>query len=334
MKKWSRLCAVLCALSMLTVSLTACGGDTASSAEQPDDTAETIDLHDVIQIPEDAAPTAEMNPSIDGVLIPEASGTTTYGNSYTTIDASNINQGYVMVSYQEGETKRIKVQVSCSGGTTYTYNLDADGQYDVFPLSQGDGTYQINVFRNVSGDQYSQMFGQSISVKLSDQLLPFLYPNQYVDFNENSKVVAYADQLAAQSKDELDIVTNVYNYVVQNIKYDYDLAKTVSSTYLPVVDDVLAKGKGICFDYASVMSAMLRSQDIPTKLVVGYTSRGEYHAWISVHISQVGWIDNIISFDGKNWKLMDPTFASTGKSSKQTMDFINDPANYKEKFCY
>lgn len=54
------------------------------------------------------------------------------------------------------------------------------------------------------------------------------------------------------------------------------------------------------------MTAMLRSQDIPTKLVVGYTGN-LYHAWINVYLEGQGWVDNIIYFDGTSWKLMDPT---------------------------
>ena len=65
-------------------------------------------------------------------------------------------------------------------------------------------------------------------------------------------------------------------------------------------------GKGICFDYASLMAALLRSQGIPTKLVVGY-SGDAYHAWISVYLDEIGWVDKIIEFDGKSWSLIDPT---------------------------
>ena len=39
---------------------------------------------------------------------------------------------------------------------------------------------------------------------------------------------------------------------------------------LPSVDETLKTKKGICFDYAALMTAMLRSQGIPTKLEIGY----------------------------------------------------------------
>lgn len=277
---------------------------------------------------------AATNPDVKGVLVPDAAGKTTYGNQYTTIDASHLDQGYVMIKYQAGESRRIKVQIAKTGGTTYSYDLAADGKYDTFPLPQGDGSYKISVFRNVEGTKYSTIYSTTVEVKLTNQLMPFLYPNQYVDFTADSKAVAKGAELAKGKTDELQIITAIYNFVVRELTYDYDLAKTVKSGYLPVVDSVLAAKKGICFDYAALMSTMLRSQGIPTKLMVGYTSTGEYHAWISTHVSNKGWVNNIISFDGVSWKLMDPTFASTGKESKAIMDFINDPKNYSEKYCY
>ena len=78
---------------------------------------------------------------------------------------------------------------------------------------------------------------------------------------------------------------------------------------MPNLNKIYKKKKGICFDYAALMAAMLRSQRIPTKLQVGYAGEA-YHAWISCYVDEIGWVDNIISFDGKDWSLMDPTLAA------------------------
>ena len=121
--------------------------------------------------------------------------------------------------------------------------------------------------------------------------------------------------------------------MVQNLTYDKQLAATVQSGYLPVLDTVLEKKSGICFDYAALMTGMLRSQGIPSKLVVGYA--GEiYHAWINVYIEGVGWVDKVIYFDGENWTLMDPTFTSSGKRSKPILDYVTNPSNYQQKYAY
>ena len=116
-------------------------------------------------------------------------------------------------------------------------------------------------------------------------------------------------------------------------QYDYNKAATVQSGYLPDLDQVLAEKKGICFDYAAVMTAMLRSQGIPTRLVVGYAG-DVYHAWINTFIPQTGWIEGVIYFDGETWKMMDPTFASSAKQSKQIMEYIGNGSNYTVKYLY
>lgn len=259
------------------------------------------------------------------VRTPIASGTTTYGNDKVTVDASHADQGYVMVKYKGGNS-RIKVQII--KGTTYTYDLNARDTYEVFPLTEGDGSYTVKVFENVSGNQYAQTLSQSVQVSLASQYAPFLYPNQYVNFNQNSQAVAVSDQVSAGTGEKLDVVTKIFNYVVENLSYDYDKAATVQSGYLPNVDATLNSKKGICFDYAALMTSMLRAQDIPTKLVVGYT--GElYHAWISVYLENQGWVENVIYFDGANWSLMDPTFASSGGKAYGAGD-----GSYQAKYTY
>ena len=109
------------------------------------------------------------------VRTPAATGQVTYGNSLVNIDASNSKDGYVMVRYT-GRNPKIKVQISKGGTETYTYNLNSSGNYEVFPFSEGSGSYTVKVFENISGNQYSQAFSQTISVQLADELSPFLSP--------------------------------------------------------------------------------------------------------------------------------------------------------------
>ena len=283
-----------------------------------------------------AAGAAVLGPAIadTAAFYPSAPGTAVKKNTSAVIDYSNAKDGYVMVKWT-GEAVKVAVQVTGPNNhEKYTYYLRTDGNYDVLPLSDGDGTYKFVVCKNVSGTKYASALSLSINVKLEDSLAPFLRPNQYVSYVEDSKAVRLAQELAGNATDNLGKVRAVYNWVVANLSYDYDKARTVRSGYLPDVDKVMEEKKGICFDYAALMSAMLRSQGVPVKLVVGYTSTGEYHAWINVWSEESGWMDSVIYFDGSSWKLMDPTFASTGKQSKFIMEYIGNPANYKERFAY
>ena len=172
---------------------------------------------------------------------------------------------------------------------------------------------------------------ETISASITNPNGPYLYPNQYVNFNAGSQVVAKAKQLAEGCSTDLDVVTKVYNYAT-TITYDYNKANSVQSGYVPNPDTIMANGTGICLDYACVMASMLRSQGIPTRLEVGYAGSA-YHAWISTYITDIGWVNGVIEFDGTNWSLMDPTFAASA-SDTTLKNFIGDGTNYKTKYIY
>jgi transglutaminase-like putative cysteine protease len=201
-------------------------------------------------------------------LVPSADGTNVFSNSCVSIDASHITEGYIMADYL-GESPKVKLQIIGPDYMTYTYDLNADN-YEVFPLSAGSGDYMIGVYENVDGNQYATVFSENVTVEISAPMNAFLYPNQYVKFDSTYQVVSTAKDLVAGAHDDLEAINYIYNYVIENITYDYEKAQTVESSYVPEVDTILASKTGICLDYAAVMASMLRSQRIPTRLEVGY----------------------------------------------------------------
>lgn len=74
--------------------------------------------------------------------------------------------------------------------------------------------------------------------------------------------------MVSENTSDIDALKQIYNYVVNNLSYDYDKAETVETGYLPDVDETLSTKTGICFDYAALTTAMLRSCDIPCKLQI------------------------------------------------------------------
>lgn len=286
------------------------------------------------QITDQQTPLAHAKGSRDNTpkcLSPAAPGTTVYSNEYFYMDASNTSDGYIVAKYT-GSSSKIKLQITGPDQNTYTYNLSPEPKEEVFNLQSGNGTYLVCVYENIAGTQYSQAFGQEISVKLNNEFLPFLYPNQYVNFKNTNQAITKASELAYLCNSDLEVVSEVYNYVIKNIAYDYEKAKTVQSGYLPDIDNTLATNKGICLDYAALMTAMLRSQNIPTRMEVGYAGTA-YHAWLSTYIQDIGWVNGMIEFDGHDWSLMDPTFAANTKKS-QLKSFIGDGSNYITKYIY
>lgn len=284
--------------------------------------------------PRDLQDLSSGGPAVDTVLLPQASGKKVYENEKGIMDYSNAAEGYVMLKYTAASDSRLKVIVQGPSEVRYTYNIAPGGEYATFPLSDGSGDYTIGIYKQ-KGDttRYAAQLSKTISVKLEDEFAPFLRPNQYVNYSADSKAVKKAAELTASCGTDLDKISAVYSFVISHLTYDYAKAASVRSGYLSDIDATLDSGKGICYDYAALMTAMLRSQGVPTKLVVGYT--GElYHAWIDVYTQSGGWVDSVIYFDGTAWKLMDPTFASSGNSSSSTLQFIGNTANYSAKYLY
>lgn len=266
------------------------------------------------------------------VLVPDAAGTEVYGEGEILLDASHASEGYVMLNYS-GSNAKVKFQITTPEEVVYTYSITKYGDYKAYPLPGGDGTYTFTVYESASEEKnlYAVAMSQEISVSIPDKLLTFLYPNCYVEFDASSVCVEKGEELAKGCDTDLDVVASVYDYVTGNITYDYDKAETVQAGYAPYPDDTLASGTGICFDYASLMSAMLRSQQIPTRLEVGYVG-DLYHAWLSCYLDERGWVDDIIEFNGNSWTMMDPTMAASGGT--QEVKRLEEESGYNVKYIY
>lgn len=263
------------------------------------------------------------------VLVPEAPGTDTIGYSPLILDISNISQGYLTaVSDSNGTTKNI--QLSADDGVVYSYFVSS-GESAVIPFTSGSGTYQVSCYEQVNGSQYAALFAQALEVSLENEFLPFLYPNQYVNFTPDSEACKLALSLLAEDATEQESIDTVFQYVTQHVTYDEDKAATVETGYLPDIDETLSTGKGICFDYAALMTAMLRSRDIPCKLQIGYAGDIK-HAWIDVYIRGKGWVEQAITYDGEKWNRMDPTFTANSEDEELINSYIGDSANYTLQF--
>ncbi len=285
-----------------------------------------------VELDGEAVALAASPAAVGTFLTPDASGRLTAQNAKAVIDYSNTGDGYVMVRYTAATQKRLKVIVQGPTEVKYQYNVNWD-EWTVFPLSDGNGQYEVTVYENTTGSKYAAVLSKRFSVALEDEFAPFLRPNQYVNYTDAAATVAKAQELTSGKSAPLEKVAAVYEYVVSHLTYDRQKAKSVQSGYLPDLDAVLQAGTGICFDYAALMAAMLRCQGVPCKLVVGYAGTA-YHAWISVWTEEAGWIEGVVYFDGAAWQRMDPTFASSGNSSAAIMEYIGDGSNYTAKYIY
>lgn len=232
------------------------------------------------------------------------------------IDIKQASQGVVRISY-EGLNKKTKVMVE-KGSTKYYYDLK--DEEDFFPLQFGDGSYTVAVLENTSGTKYKVLTKKSFKADIEENAV-YLKSTQPVLWDEDMEAVKLANSLAQGSKDSQKVVQAIYNYVVNNIDYDYNKIDKLSSDYTPDIDTILKDGKGICYDYSVLFAAMLRSQGIPAKLIKGYRDgMSAYHAWNEVYL------------DG-SWKVIDTTYDASLKkagTSNQMFQNKNDYNKMKE----
>ena len=250
------------------------------------------------------------------------------GASGALIDTSQAAQGYVGASATS--SARLKFQVAC-GDDTYNYDLAADGTAQFFPLNMGDGTYTLSVLQNTNGNRYATVYTTKVQVKLASETAPYLHANVYCSFTKKSVCARKAAELTAGAANAGDALQAIYNYVVTNVTYDDAKAADLAggTGYVPDPDSTLASGTGICFDYASLCAAMLRSVGIPCKIVTGYVGGQDiYHAWNMVYIDGT-WQAVHVNVAQNTWTVIDPTLASAGASST-----VGDGSSYEDHHVY
>lgn len=273
-----------------------------------------------------------VNVVIPEVRVPLSPGTSTAENDKVRVDYSNSADGYISVRWNE-TGKRVKLRVT-SGGSTYDHDVPTGGVTEYYPLSCGSGNYTVQIYEQTDGDRYAKVLEQEFTAEIRSETSPFLYPNRYVAFSQNSACVEKAAQLCAGRSGTIEKTAAIFGWVTDNVSYDRELAATVKSGYVPDPDSVLKKKTGICYDYASLMAAMLRSQGIPSRLVVGYAKESIYHAWNEVWTEQTGWITPELLLSRNGYNIVDATFYAGSADKAKIADYISDSGNYSALYYY
>lgn len=211
---------------------------------------------------------------------PEASGDKRLKKGSLIVDASHAAQGYIEA--RASSKKKLKLRIT-KGDTTYTYDLNGDGEFEVFPLQMGSGDYVCALYQNVKGNKYSKDGQVTVNARLDEESAAFLCPNQYVNYTPESAAVAASEEICAGLTTDREKVEAIRAYMARSFTYDYVRALTSPPSYLGDVEGCFKTHSGLCQDLAVVAACMLRVQGIPTQLVIGYAGK-VYHAWNNVLI--------------------------------------------------
>lgn len=204
------------------------------------------------------------------------------------VDCSHSDQGYIMVKSKKS-SKKLKVRVTYKDMKNknkdkyLNYDLNNDGDYEVFPLQFGDGKYTVVLFEQEKGKVYKDIGTVSLDVKLDNRMSSFLYPNQYVNYDDETPCVVTAGEICEGMTDQAQIYKTICDYVKGHFVYDFIKSVSVKAGVLPDIDGCWKKHMGICQDLAAMCCAMMRSQGIPAVLVIG-TADGDPHSWVTAMV--------------------------------------------------
>ena len=229
------------------------------------------------------------------------------------IDYSNMKDGYVMVKQTTSATAVVQIYLDSKSGTLIgQYFIDTANAYLAFPLTKGANTYCVRVLEQTSTGGYVQKNAVTEYAAISPETKAYIHPNMYVDYNINSSAVRLSCELCAGKTTDEAKVKAIYEYIINNIDYDYDYAKQVAANGLVGYMDAercLKNKKGICGDYSVLFATMCRAQGIPCMVVEGYVTTSEqiFHAWNKVYLNGA-------------WKFYDTTFDAGGGTGKSYIE--------------
>ncbi|WP_069999763.1 transglutaminase-like domain-containing protein [Cellulosilyticum sp. I15G10I2] len=242
-----------------------------------------------------------------------------YGAQIEYFNQDDVSRGVIHITYKGTASKKVKVMIE-KGDKKYTYDINAGGKTESFPLQLGNGTYKVKILENTTGTSYRIVASQNVEVKLQEDNIVFLNAIQNINWSVDMQAVKNAVELTKKTKDLQEKAKLLYSHMVDQYVYDYNKLAKLPSTYLPVIDTTFLQKKGICYDFSSLYAAMLRSQGIPSKLIKGYTPNAEgYHAWNEVYDSSK-----------KEWLIIDTTYDLQVIKSKPKVKMIKSEKEYQK----
>jgi len=248
-----------------------------------------------------------------------AYATTSY--SVYKIDTANSSSGVLSVQHPQEFTKKVKLLIE-KNDKQYYYNLYPDAKTECFPLSMGDGTYQITIFENIERDRYKPILSEYAEITLKDERQPFLQSVQAIEWDDSMAAIKEARKMTKSLKTDEEKVAAIYGYILRNIRYDHSKISNIDTAYLPNIDETFTTKKGICYDFASIFAGMLRSVGIPAKLVKGYAQNViGYHAW------------NEVFLNGQ-WIIIDTSYDAQKRAVYGKYSMIKDTGAYSAKYAY
>lgn len=201
--------------------------------------------------------------------------------SFAEIDIG-INECTIEININYDKAKTFKALIE-KDDEYYIYNIVSEKSN--FSLQMGNGSYRIRILESKDDRRFKTIYDRIIRVNVNEELI-FLTSVQNINWTYDSFSTLIAKWLTKNAETDEEKLKLIYNFIVRYVSYDYSIIDSLPKGYIPNPQETLFKGRGICYDYSSLMASMLRSVNVPTKLIKGYTCCVPlYHSWNEVLIN-------------------------------------------------
>jgi transglutaminase-like putative cysteine protease len=195
---------------------------------------------------------------------------------------------YEVTNKSEKLLSDVSVRMALPVGQSARHTLDnikINQAYSIESDAFGNRTLLVNF------DSFSPYSTQIITlkVKLSDKDSEQLIEVNDTVFTAETSLLPFSNvefkaiTQAIKGKSTLNTMTNAYKWVVDHMSYSGYLPNDYGALY------ALQKARGDCTEYMYLLAALLRANEIPTRLVAGYVYPGnhlvdaaDYHNWVEV----------------------------------------------------
>jgi len=190
--------------------------------------------------------------------------------------------------------------------------ISVDRPLNVYASTDAQGNQLVSAVRSKfvlqQGDRYKVTSRLSTADATSLRSASLDYPDwikeTYLQLSDDVTQDTFdlAEEITAPFDNPFDKAIAVRDYLRQNISYNDQIAATPNQ-FDPVHYFLFVSQEGYCNYYASAMAVMLRSQDIPARVVSGYAQGGfnedsssyrvsasNAHTWVEVYFPEYGWI--------------------------------------------
>lgn len=213
-------------------------------------------------------------------------------------------KGIQQIKYDSIEPLPERVYIDTDGNMMALYKVAANSQLEI----KASGSVRI------AGKQINPEFGGKFE-DINDNFKVYLREQPFWE-TTSDPIKRIANELYDPNLNVTQNAQKVYNYVVNELEYNFDINSTVEISRNGALKTIVEPGPVACMEFTDLFIAIARSQGIPARELNGYALTTEsnltplsislksgdlLHSWAEFYDPNYGWIQ------------IDPTWGNTSK---------------------